>query len=42
MGAILDPSRNFGSDLDAGVFITLRSVVSSTGVVESIGGGVLL
>jgi hypothetical protein len=42
MGAIFDQSHNFGSDLDARVFITLRSVVSSAGVVESIGGGVVL
>jgi hypothetical protein len=42
VGTVFDPSHNFGSDLDAGVFIALWSIVSSSGVVESIRGGVVL
>ena len=39
--AILDPLHELIGHLDTGVFIALWSVVSSPGVVESIGRGVL-
>ena len=38
--AILDPVHDLGGHLDTGVFITLRGVVSSLGIVEGIGRGI--